>query len=68
MLPTLKQVKKVCPNGISAQKYSALAKCAKATATRDLGDLVSKGSLSVEGVGRGVRYFIKQRSKYLLRH
>jgi Fic family protein len=47
------------PNGISAQKYSALAKCAKATATRDLGDLVTKGCLSVQGVGRGVRYFIR---------
>jgi Fic family protein len=46
------------PNGISAQKCSALAKCAIATATRDLGDLVSKGCLSVEGIGRGVRYFI----------
>ena len=45
------------PNGISAQKYAALAKCAKATVTRDLGDLVTKGCLSVEGVGRGVRYF-----------
>ena len=44
------------PNGISAQKYAALAKCAKATATRDLGDLVLKGCLKVEGVGRGVRY------------
>lgn len=47
------------PNGISAQKYAALAKCAKATATRDLGDLVSKSCMSVEGVGRGIRYFIK---------
>jgi Fic family protein len=47
------------PNGISAQKYSALAKCAKATATRDLGDLVSKECLTVEGIGRGIRYFIK---------
>ena len=47
------------PNGISAQKYAALAKCAKATATRDLGDLVSKDCLSIEGIGRGIRYFIK---------
>jgi Fic family protein len=47
------------PNGISAQKYAALAKCAKATATRDLGDLVSKECLTVEGIGRGIRYFIK---------
>lgn len=47
------------PNGISAQKYAALAKCAKATATRDLSDLVSKNCLSVGGIGRGVRYLIK---------
>jgi Fic family protein len=47
------------PNGISAQKYAALAKCAKATATRDLGDLLSKGCLTVEGIDRGIRYFIK---------
>ncbi len=48
------------PNGSSAQKYAALAKCAKATATRDLGDLVSKNCLRVEGIGRGVRYFVNR--------
>jgi Fic family protein len=47
------------PNGISAQKYAALAKCVKATTTRDLGNLVSKDCLSVEGVGRGIRYSIQ---------
>lgn len=47
------------PNGVSAQKYAALAKCARATATRDLGDLVSKDCLRVEGIGRGIRYFIE---------
>lgn len=46
------------PNGVSAQKYLALAKCSKATATRDLSDLVAKGCLKQTGVGRGVRYFI----------
>jgi Fic family protein len=46
-------------NGISAQKYATLAKCTKTTATRDLGDLVSKDCLSVEGIGRGIRYFIQ---------
>mgnify|MGYP002700074414 CR=1 FL=1 len=54
------------PNGISAQKYSALAKCAKATATRDLGDLVLKGCLRVEGIGRGVRYFIKAHGEIII--
>ena len=47
------------PNGISAQKYAAMAKCSKATATRDLSDLVTKECLTIEGVGRGIRYFIK---------
>lgn len=47
------------PNGVSAQKYAALAKCSKATATRDLSDLVTKKCLNVKGVGRGVRYIIR---------
>jgi len=46
------------PNGISAQKYAALGKCSKATATRDLSDLLAKNCLRSEGVGRGLRYFI----------
>ena len=46
------------PNGISAQKYAALGKCSKATATRDLGDLLAKNCVRSEGVGRGLRYFI----------
>ena len=47
------------PNGVSAQKYTALAKCSRATATRDLSDLVAKKCLTMKGVGRGVRYFIQ---------
>jgi len=47
------------PNGISAQKYAALGKCSKATATRDLGDLLAKNCVRSEGVGRGLRYFLK---------
>ena len=46
------------PNGVSAQKYAALGKCSKATATRDLGDLLAKDCLKSEGVGRGLRYFL----------
>ncbi|MAS24816.1 MAG: cell filamentation protein Fic [Oceanospirillaceae bacterium] len=46
------------PNGVSAQKYAALGKCSKATATRDLADLLAKDCVRSEGVGRGLRYFI----------
>jgi Fic family protein len=38
------------PNGISAQKYAALAKCAKAAATRDLGVLFLKTALTLKGL------------------
>ncbi|GGY50193.1 cell division protein Fic [Bacterioplanes sanyensis] len=50
------------PNGVSAQKYAALGKCSKATATRDLGDLLVKDCIKSEGVGRGVRYFLNTKS------
>ncbi|MFC3679888.1 Fic family protein [Bacterioplanoides pacificum] len=46
------------PNGVSAQKYAALGKCSKATATRDLSDLLAKGCLRSQGLGRGLRYFL----------
>ena len=42
----------------ASQKYAALGKCSKATATRDLGDLLAKKCVWSEGVGRGLRYFI----------
>ena len=48
-----------CCDADELNNKGALAKCAKATATRDLGDLVSKDCLSIEGIGRGIRYFIK---------
>jgi Fic family protein len=50
------------PNGISAQKYAALGKCSKATATRDLTDLLGKQCMVVTGQGRGVRYFIARKN------
>lgn len=41
---------------MNARKYLAIAKTSKATATRDLGDLVEKGILTVKGGGRSVGY------------
>lgn len=43
-------------NGISRQKYRALAKTSEATAARDLADLVDKKVLVPHGEGRGRRY------------
>lgn len=43
--------------GINARKYQSLAKVSKATATRDLADLVNKGCiLQLPGGGRSTRY------------
>ncbi|WP_419810471.1 Fic family protein [Bacterioplanoides sp.] len=50
------------PNGVSAQKYAALGKYSKATATRDLSDLLAKDCLKSEGVGRGLRYYLNTKS------
>ncbi|SFC29999.1 Fic family protein [Marinospirillum celere] len=45
--------------GINARKYQSLAKVSKATATRDLSDLVEKGCLQpLPGGGRSRRYSI----------
>lgn len=47
------------PHGISAAQYQAVAKVSKATATRHLADLVSKGCLvRLPGGGRSTRYQI----------
>jgi len=46
--------------GMSAQKYMKLADCSKATATRDLSDLVERGAFKKqEGGGRSTRYDVK---------
>jgi len=46
--------------GINASKYKSLTDVSKATATRDLTELVSKGCLSqLPGGGRSTRYAIK---------
>jgi Fic family protein len=43
--------------GVNAQKYMKIAACSKATATRDLSDLLAKGCLaSLPGGGRNTRY------------
>lgn len=42
--------------GMSAKKYMAIAKTTKATATRDLQDLLEKGAFIVLGAGRNTRY------------
>lgn len=43
--------------GVNAQKYAALGKCSKATATRDLADLVIKMCLQpIQSKGRNARY------------
>ena len=42
--------------GMSAKKYMSITKTSKATATRDLQDLVEKSVLMTEGAGRSVRY------------
>ena len=45
--------------GMSAKKYMKITKTSKATATRDLQDLVEKGVLISIGAGRTSRYEIK---------
>ncbi len=44
--------------GMNARKYLALAKISKATATRDLRELVKMGAIQPEGEGRSVRYHL----------
>jgi Fic family protein len=44
--------------GLTADKYTKLARTSKPTATRDLADLVAKGLLQVTGQGKGTRYAI----------
>jgi len=47
--------------GINASKYMSLAKVSKATATRELGDLVAKNCIrKLPGGGRSTRYVIAQ--------
>jgi predicted HTH transcriptional regulator len=43
---------------MTARKYTNLTGASRATATRDLGNLVGKGALKVEGRGRSVSYVL----------
>ncbi len=46
--------------GMSAQKYAKITECSKATATRDLGELLKMGAIKkLEGGGRSTRYDIR---------
>jgi len=44
--------------GISAEKYSKLTKVSKATATRDLADLLHHQWLVMTGQGKATRYWL----------
>jgi Fic family protein len=44
--------------GLSAENYISITKASRATATRDLQDLVEKGALRRTGVLRHARYYL----------
>jgi Fic family protein len=44
--------------GMTTEKYAKITCTSKATATRDLADLLAKGLLRVEGVGKATRYAV----------
>jgi Fic family protein len=46
--------------GLSAENYIAITKASRATATRDLADLVQKGALTKTGQLRHARYWVKR--------
>ena len=45
--------------GLSAENYISIAKTSRATATRDLQDLVTNGALTKTGELRHTRYHLK---------
>lgn len=45
-------------NGLSIEKYTAIAQVSRATAYREMTDLVAQGVLVKSGVGRGTRYAV----------
>jgi Fic family protein len=45
--------------GLSAENYIAISRTSRATATRDLQDLVEKGALTKTGELRHTRYHLK---------
>jgi Fic family protein len=44
--------------GMTAEKHGKITGASKATATRDLSDLLEKGALIARGEGRGTKYFV----------
>jgi Fic family protein len=50
--------------GMTADKYSKITGSAKATATRDLSELLRQGLLRVEGVGKATRYAVNVEAWY----
>ena len=58
VLRMLEEGPKGFQGGMTARKYMAISKTSKATATRDLQDLVVKGALTAYGSGRSTRYEI----------
>ena len=46
------------PDGLKSSKYESMTGAARATAYRDLADLVQMGMLSSEGALKGTRYFM----------
>jgi Fic family protein len=44
--------------GLSAESYISISKTSRATATRDLQDLLQKGALTKTGELRHTRYFL----------
>ena len=48
--------------GLRAENYLAITKTSRATATRDLADLVRKGALIKEGQLKHTRYYINLHS------
>ena len=44
--------------GMSSDKYAKITNISKATATRDLADLLANGLIRVEGVGKATRYAV----------
>jgi Fic family protein len=44
--------------GLNAEKYVKMTGASKATATRDLGEMVKQGQLWTTGVGKAVRYYV----------
>ena len=48
--------------GMTAEKHSKITGASKATATRDLADLLQKGALISRGIGKATKYLINVES------